>query len=222
MNFRPHVGVNLWLSHIASHLLPIDLCILCTAKKGSCCWPAYKVTGKIHRRKYPRNLGLRDRGSAAIVQVHINGEQDNCAAGRNLPQSTPWKLKVELWKNKEHPLPTPSVGVASVCLFLGRNDAVAWNRKFQVDTRRSMRCLIYLWRICLLIQIVRSRACWNRCTQTWASLALRGVRFLASGKFQPGNAKTRFAQGNLLIKLLGVFLLASYASLPESKRIRPQ
>jgi hypothetical protein len=120
MNFRPHVGVNLWISHIASHLLPIDLCILCTAKKGSCCWPAYKVTGKIHRRKYPRNLGLRDRDSAAIVQVHINGEQDNCAAGRNLPQSTPWKLKVELWKNKEHPLPTPSVGVASVCLFFGQ------------------------------------------------------------------------------------------------------
>ena len=152
MNFRPHVGVNLWLSHIASYLLPIDLCILCTAKKGSCCWPAYKVTGKIHRRKYPRNLGLRDRGSAAIVQVHINGEQDNCAAGRNLPQSTPWKLKVELWKNKEHPLPTPSVGVASVCLF--------WAETMQLletessKSIRTGRCVVW--------SIFDGYACWYR------------------------------------------------------------
>ena len=102
------------------------------------------------------------------------------------------------------------------CLF-----AETFKRRF---SRRSMRCLIYLWRICLLTQIVRSRAWWNRCTQTWASLALLGgtdsFRFLASGIVWENRTwpmrKHDLAQGNLLNCWLSFFWLYSYASLPES------
>ena len=162
---------------ISSHLLQIDLCILCTAKKGSYCLSAYRVTFKINylhvilepqlqRRKYPKNLRLL----VGQRLCHCPGTfqrwtRQLCSRPETSPKYT---LKIEggthshrkKTRTKEHPLPSLFLGLRVTFLFcvfsffVRERCVVAFLQKLSSVDFRGGRCVVW--------SIFDGYACWHR------------------------------------------------------------